>query len=82
MRRTVLNRAAGAALSRRDPQFSYQSYVSSMSSHRDRLRTLSESLRKGYPLADRHTDRQFEDLLRELARVPVKPPRTPPDEGA
>lgn len=53
-----------------------------MPSRHDRLRALSESLRKGYPLADRHTDRQFEDLLRKLARVPVKPPRTPPDEGA
>lgn len=44
-----------------------------MSSHRDRLRALSESLRKGYPLADRVTDRQFEDLLRTLARVPLRP---------
>lgn len=43
-----------------------------MSSHRDSLRALSESLRKGYPLADRLTNRQFEDLLRDLARAPAR----------
>jgi len=43
-----------------------------MSSHRDRLQALSGSLRKGYPLADRLTNRQFEELLRALARVPAR----------
>jgi hypothetical protein len=52
-----------------------------MSSHRDRLQALSGSLRKGYPLADRVTNRQFEKLLRELARVPLRP-ESPPDDEA
>jgi hypothetical protein len=43
-----------------------------MSSHRDRLQALSGSLRKGYPLAERLSDRQFEDLIRALARVPLR----------
>jgi hypothetical protein len=40
-----------------------------MSSHRDRLQALSTTLRKGYPLADRLSDRQFQDLLRRLSRI-------------
>lgn len=50
----------------------YQYRVSEMSSHRDRLQALSGSLRKGYPLAERLSDRQFEDLIRALARVPLR----------
>jgi hypothetical protein len=53
-----------------------------MSPRHDRLRALSESLRKGYPLADRLSNRQFEDLLRKLARVPVRPSEEPSDDGA
>ncbi|HEU4960307.1 MAG TPA: hypothetical protein VFT56_07855 [Sphingomonas sp.] len=40
-----------------------------MSSHRDRLQAIGGSLRKGFPLADRMTDRQFQDLLRRLAQA-------------
>jgi hypothetical protein len=42
-----------------------------MSSHRERLRALGGSLRKGYPLDDRVSNRQFETLLRKLARIPA-----------
>ena len=41
-----------------------------MSSHRERLRALGGSLRKGFPLDDRLNNRQFESLLHKLARVP------------
>jgi len=52
-----------------------------MPSHRDRLQALSGSLRKGYPLADRATNRQFETLLRQLARVPLRPGGEPDGEA-
>lgn len=41
-----------------------------MSSHRERLRALGGSLHKGFPLDDRVSNRQFETLLRKLARLP------------
>jgi hypothetical protein len=47
-----------------------------MPSHRDRLQAIGGTLRKGFPLADRSTDRQFEDLLRELARLSRPPTRS------
>jgi hypothetical protein len=46
-----------------------------MPSHRDRLQAIGGSLRKGFPLAERSTDRQFEDLLRQLARASRPPGR-------
>jgi hypothetical protein len=41
-----------------------------MPSHRERLQALGGSLRKGYPLDDRVSNRQFETLLRKLSRIP------------
>jgi len=40
-----------------------------MPSKQDLFRALGASLRKGYPLAERLSNRQFEDLLRDLARL-------------
>lgn len=40
-----------------------------MHPHRERLRALGGSLRKGFPLDDRLSNRQFETLLRTLARL-------------
>jgi hypothetical protein len=44
-----------------------------MSQYRDRIPAIRGSLRKSFSLPDRSSDRQFQDLLHRLSRIPDRP---------